>query len=112
MPESPIPSNSKILSGPPVFRGTRVPVQHLFDCREGRERAWPTSGRWYPPCGERSRRCSRARSRSLAPDRRSLASGAPLSVNRSGCGGAPAAGMLHGSWPLSHSVISSESSRS
>jgi uncharacterized protein (DUF433 family) len=32
--ESVIVKNPKILSGAPVFRGTRVPLQFLFDCLE------------------------------------------------------------------------------
>jgi uncharacterized protein (DUF433 family) len=35
--ESPILSDPEVLSGTPVFRGTRVPVQNLFDYLEGGE---------------------------------------------------------------------------
>ena len=37
MTESPILVDPEILSGTPVFRGTRVPVQNLFDYLEGGE---------------------------------------------------------------------------
>jgi uncharacterized protein (DUF433 family) len=33
--ESPIQVDHEILSGTPVFRGTRVPIQNLFDYLEG-----------------------------------------------------------------------------
>jgi len=33
--DSPIQIDSEILSGTPVFRGTRVPIQNLFDYLEG-----------------------------------------------------------------------------
>ena len=31
--------NSKKMSGTPVFRGTRVPIQNLFDCIEATKRS-------------------------------------------------------------------------
>jgi uncharacterized protein (DUF433 family) len=37
MTQSPILVDPEILSGTPVFRGTRVPVQNLFDYLEGGE---------------------------------------------------------------------------
>jgi uncharacterized protein (DUF433 family) len=37
MTESPILVDPEILSGTPVFRGSRVPVQNLFDYLEGGE---------------------------------------------------------------------------
>jgi uncharacterized protein (DUF433 family) len=37
MIESPILVDPEILSGTPVFRGSRVPVQNLFDYLEGGE---------------------------------------------------------------------------
>jgi uncharacterized protein (DUF433 family) len=33
-PQSLIEVNPKKMSGTPVFRGTRVPIQNLFDCLE------------------------------------------------------------------------------
>ena len=33
-PQSLIEVNPKKMSGTPVFRGTRVPIQNLFDCIE------------------------------------------------------------------------------
>ena len=32
--ENPIEVNPNKMSGTPVFRGTRVPIQNLFDCLE------------------------------------------------------------------------------
>ena len=37
MAKSVVTSDPEILSGAPVFRGTRVPVQALIDCLEGGE---------------------------------------------------------------------------
>jgi uncharacterized protein (DUF433 family) len=36
-PQSPIEVNPQKMSGTPVFRGTRVPIQNLFDCLEDGE---------------------------------------------------------------------------
>jgi len=38
MPESPIEHSDQVLGGTPVFRGTRVPVQALFDYLEAGDR--------------------------------------------------------------------------
>ena len=35
--QSPIEVNPQKMSGTPVFRGTRVPIQNLFDCLEDGE---------------------------------------------------------------------------
>jgi uncharacterized protein (DUF433 family) len=36
-PQSLIEVNAQKMSGTPVFRGTRVPIQNLFDCLEDGE---------------------------------------------------------------------------